>query len=100
MAESTTVLPLSVPPVTVWVNRLRPPPNSTSKWLSTSCSAIEPSPPTSLVSLAHAVMSAGPWQPRSEMCAPCTAGVASVSSAVVTSPTFWPRFFAFSITDS
>ncbi len=45
-------------------------------------------------------MSAGPWQPRSDMCEDCTAGVASVSSAVETLPTFMPRFFARSMTVS
>ena len=43
-------------------------------------------------------MSAGPWQPRREMCEASTAGVASVISAVETSPTFIPRFWASSST--
>jgi hypothetical protein len=43
-------------------------------------------------------MLAGPWQPRSEMCEASTAGVASVISAVETSPTFMPRFWASSRT--
>ena len=43
-------------------------------------------------------MSAGPWQPRSEMWEASTAGVASVISAVETSPTFMPRFCASSRT--
>ena len=39
-------------------------------------------------------MSAGPWQPRSEMCESSTAGVASVISAVETLPVFLPCFCA------
>ena len=41
-------------------------------------------------------MLAGPWQPRSEMCEASTAGVASVISAVETSPTFLPSCWAYS----
>jgi hypothetical protein len=41
-------------------------------------------------------MSAGPWQPRSVTCASSTAGVASVSSAVVTFPVLKPACCAFS----
>src|SRR5689334_25401406 len=41
-------------------------------------------------------MLAGPWQPRREMWEASTAGVASVISAVETSPTFIPRFWAIS----
>ena len=41
-------------------------------------------------------MSAGPWQPRAMMCESSTAGVASVISAVETSPVFMPRFWASS----
>ena len=40
----------------------------------------------------------GPWQPRNEICEASTAGVASVISAVETSPTFMPRFCAISST--
>ena len=43
-------------------------------------------------------MFAGPWQWRAEMCAASTAGVASVTSAVETSPTFIPRRWAISST--
>ena len=65
---------------------------------STSCSAIEPSPPAAFVSVAQLAMSPGPWQPRSEMCDASTAGVASVISAVETSPTFLPACCASSRT--
>ena len=40
--------------------------------------------------------SLGPWHARSEMCAEGAAGVASVSSAVVTLPTALPRAFMIS----
>lgn len=52
----------------------------------TLCSAIEPGPPLAMVSVGHLAMSAGPWQERSVACEARTAGVASVSSAVVTEP--------------
>ena len=78
--------------------RPRPPPSRTSTLWSTCCSAIEPRPPAAFVSFEQAVMSAGPWHPRSEMCDVSTAGVASVISAVETSPTFRPRFCASSRT--
>ena len=95
-ADCTTVLPASGPPVIVCVKRLRPPPSMTFILWSTSCSAIDPSPPAAFVSSAQAPMSPGPWQPRSEMCEASTAGVASVISAVETSPTFLPACWASS----
>ena len=49
-----------------------------------------------LASCGQAAMSAGPWHPRSEMCEASTAGVASVISAVETSPTFLPASWACS----
>ena len=56
-------------------------------------------PPAALVSVGHSVVvSVGPWQPRCETCAASTAGVASVSSAVETSPVLSPRFCARSRT--
>ena len=62
---------------------------------------IEPSPPAALVSVGHVVRASfGPWQPRSEMCESSTAGVASVSSAVVTLPVFLPALRATSSTVS
>ena len=63
---------------------------------STICSAIEPRPPAAFVSVGQAAMLAGPWQPRRDMCEASTAGVASVISAVETSPTRMPRFWAIS----
>ena len=71
----------------------------TSTWWSTICSAIEPRPPAAFVSSAHVVrVSAGPWQARLEMCEAMTAGVASVISAVETSPVVMPAFRACSRT--
>ena len=42
-------------------------PRATSILWSICCSAIEPRPPAALVSVGQLPMSAGPWQPRSEM---------------------------------
>ena len=64
---------------------------------STCCSTIDPSPPTAFVSVGHRLRaSAGPWHPRREMCEEGAAGVASLSSAVVTLPTALPRSFMIS----
>src|SRR5262249_17893285 len=60
------------------------------------CSAIEPGPPFSFWDGAHGPMLAGPWQPRSLMCAFSTAGVASVISAVLTLPVLRPELCASS----
>jgi hypothetical protein len=81
------------------MKRLLPPPSTTSTWWSTVCSAIEPRPPTSFVSFWQSrAASAGPWQPRSEMCESSTAGVASVISAVETLPVSLPWRWATSST--
>src|SRR3569833_1299337 len=64
----------------------------------TCCLEIEPGPPLTLSCAGHLAMSAGPSQERSATCADSTAGVASPSSAVVTSPVRDPAFLASSST--
>ena len=81
------------------VNRLRPPPSSTSILLSTSCSAIEPFPPLALRAAGHEPMSVGPWQLRSLTEAPMAAGVASVRSTSLMFAVRLPAALASSITD-
>ncbi|CAM3860858.1 hypothetical protein NOZE110980_18310 [Nocardioides zeicaulis] len=67
---------------------------------STSCSAIEPRPPADFFALGHAVIAVGSWQARALMCEAAAAGVASVISAVETSPTFLPAAWNLSRTVS
>ncbi|CAM5711626.1 hypothetical protein SCALM49S_00302 [Streptomyces californicus] len=74
----------------VWSKRCLPPPRRTSTRWATVCSAMEPGPPAARVSVGHRSMSAGPWQLRSVTCEVRAAGVASVSSALVTLPVASP----------
>ena len=68
--------------------------------MSTSCSAMEPSPPTDLRAVGQVAMLAGPWQARALMCEAAAAGVASVISAVDTLPVRLPSCLNFSRTVS
>jgi hypothetical protein len=63
---------------------------------STDCSAIEPGPPADFLSWGQVAMFVGPWQPRRRTCDIGAAGVASVSSEVVTLPVSIPRSCASS----
>ena len=81
------------------VKRARPPPRTTSKPLSTICSAIDPLPPLTLRAAEHEPMFVGPWQLRSLIDAPIAAGVASVTSTSVMFATRLPAAFASIITE-
>ena len=71
-------------------------PSARQSRVRSAARAIEPGPPALFLSCGQAAMSAGPWHVRLATCAARTAGVASVNSAVVTSPVRMPRSWAIS----